>query len=69
MKSFVQSMYLLTSAFGSAIGEGFTPLVGDPQIMWLFVGLCISAVCASIVVWILFRKYNKTEEEMNELGF
>jgi POT family proton-dependent oligopeptide transporter len=28
LKSFVQAVYLLTSAFGSAIGEGFIPLTG-----------------------------------------
>jgi proton-dependent oligopeptide transporter, POT family len=43
-KSFVQAMYLLTNALGYAFGEAFTPLVGDPGIMWLCVGLCTGAL-------------------------
>jgi proton-dependent oligopeptide transporter, POT family len=68
MKSFVQSMYLLTSAFGSALSEAFVPLVGDPQMMWLFTGIGCSAVVAGVLVYIIFRKYNATEEQMNDMG-
>lgn len=67
MKSFVQAMYLLTNAFGYAIGEAFTPLVGDPEIMWLFVGLCVGSFCVGISFYILFRKYDKIEDEVNAL--
>jgi POT family proton-dependent oligopeptide transporter len=69
LKSLVQAIYLLTSAFGSAIGEAFIPLTGDPQIMWMFVGLCIAAVISGGLVWVLFHKYNEEEEKMNELGY
>jgi len=69
MKSFVQSMFLLTFAFGAALGDAFTPLVGDPKIMWLFTGLCVSAFLAGCVFWLLFHKLNDMEEEMNELGY
>jgi len=69
MKSFVQSMFLLTSAFGSAIGEAFTAVVGNPQVMWLYTGLCVSAFVAGCVFWALFHHLNDTEEEMNELGY
>jgi hypothetical protein len=37
--------------------------------MWMFVGLCIAAVIAGGLVWVLFRKYNDEEEKMNELGY
>jgi POT family proton-dependent oligopeptide transporter len=33
MKSFVSSLYPLTNAFGYALREAFTPLVGDPDIL------------------------------------
>jgi proton-dependent oligopeptide transporter, POT family len=69
MKSFVQSMFLLTSAFGAALGEAFTPLVSDPDVMWLFTGLSVSAFLAGWVFWLLFHKLNDTEEEMNDLGY
>jgi POT family proton-dependent oligopeptide transporter len=68
MKSFVQSMYLLTNAFGSAIGEALVSVAVDPKILWMFVGLAIASFIAGCVVWLIFHKYNETEEAMNELG-
>lgn len=67
MKSFVQSMYLLTNAFGYAIGEAFTPLVGDPDILWMFVGLCAGSFGTGVVFWLLFHKLDEKEDEMNML--
>ncbi|EKG19705.1 Oligopeptide transporter [Macrophomina phaseolina MS6] len=68
MKSFVQSMYLLTNAFGSAIGEALVSVAVDPKILWMFVGLSVASFLAGCLVWILFHHLNKTEEEMNALG-
>ncbi|KAF1969841.1 di/tri peptide transporter 2 [Bimuria novae-zelandiae CBS 107.79] len=56
MKSFVQSMFLLTNAFGSAISEALNPVLYDPAIQWMYVGLAV-----------LFRHLNDTEEEMNAM--
>ena len=67
MKSFVQAMYLLTNAFGYAIGESFTPLVSDPKILRLFVGLCGGSFGVGILFWIVFHKLDYKEDEMNEL--
>ncbi|TVY37724.1 Peptide transporter [Lachnellula occidentalis] len=67
MKSFVQAMYLLTNAFGYALGEAFTPLVGDPQVEWLFVGLCVGSFCCGIVFWIIYHPLDRMEDEMNAL--
>ncbi|KAF2103817.1 PTR2-domain-containing protein [Rhizodiscina lignyota] len=68
MKSFVQSMYLLTNAFGSAIGEALVPVLVDPKVLWMYVGLAFTSFITGCVVWLLFHKYNKTEEELNALG-
>lgn len=65
MKSFVQSMYLLTTAFGSALGMALTPVAYDPAVLWLFGGLAIATFVAGCVVWILFHHLNATEDEMN----
>lgn len=65
MKSFVQSLFLLTTAFGSAIGEAFVPALFDPAIMWVYVGLTIGSFVAGCIVWILFHKLNDREDEMN----
>lgn len=67
MKSFVQSMFLLTNAFGSAISEALNPLLYDPAIMWMFVGLAVSSFVAGCLIWILFHHLNETEDAMNAL--
>jgi len=67
MKSFVQSMYLLTNAFGSALAEALTPAAFDPAIMWMFVGLaCASFVCG-IIFYAVFYHLNAKEDDMNAL--
>lgn len=67
MKSFVQSFYLLTNAFGSAIGEALTPVAYDPAILWMFVGLCMSSFIAGIIIYVVFGRLDETEEAMNAL--
>jgi POT family proton-dependent oligopeptide transporter len=67
MKSFVQSMYLLTNAFGSAIAEALTPVLYHPAIQWLFVGLACSSFVAGCLIWILFHHLNDEEDRLNAL--
>jgi POT family proton-dependent oligopeptide transporter len=67
MKSFVQSMYLLTNAFGSAISEALNPVLVDPKIQWMYVGLAVASFIAGCLIWYLFHHYNDTEDEMNAL--
>lgn len=67
MKSFVQSMYLLTNAFGSAISEALNPLLYDPAIQWMFAGLAVASFLAGCAIWILFHHLNDQEDQMNSL--
>ncbi|CEL06622.1 Putative Oligopeptide transporter [Aspergillus calidoustus] len=67
MKSFVQSMYLLTNAFGSAIAEALTPAAYDPAIMWMFVGLAVASFLVGIFFYIIYRHLNAQEDAMNAL--
>ncbi|KAI5291660.1 hypothetical protein KEM52_000105 [Ascosphaera acerosa] len=67
MKSFVQSMYLLTNAFGSAIAEALTPAAYDPAIMWMFMGLAIASFIAGIIIYLTFSRLNKREDALNAL--
>jgi len=67
MKSFVQAMYLLTNAFGYAIGEAFVPLVGDPKIMYLFAGLCAGSFAVGVLFWVLYHHLDRIEDEVNTL--
>ena len=68
MKSFVQSMYLLTNAFGSAIGLALVPVSMDPSVLWLYAGLSISSAITAVIFWLLFHRYNAREDEMNALS-
>ncbi|KAF2650184.1 peptide transporter PTR2-A [Lophiostoma macrostomum CBS 122681] len=67
MKSFVQSMYLLTNAFGSAISEALNPVLYDPKIQWMYTGLAVASFVAGCLIWIIFHHLNATEEQMNAL--
>ncbi|PLN74898.1 PTR2-domain-containing protein [Aspergillus taichungensis] len=67
MKSFVQSMYLLTNAFGSAIGMALSPVAYDPAIMWMFTGLACASFATGFIFWFLYHHLNAQETEMNAL--
>ncbi|KAJ5464443.1 uncharacterized protein N7458_000129 [Penicillium daleae] len=67
MKSFVQSMYLLTNAFGSALAEALTPAAFDPAIMWMFVGLACASFLCGVIFFAIFRHLNAMEDDMNAL--
>ncbi|KAF2118407.1 POT family-domain-containing protein [Lophiotrema nucula] len=67
MKSFVQSMYLLTNAFGSAISEGLNPVLYDPAIQWMYTSLAVASFIAGCLIYILFHHLNAQEEDMNAL--
>lgn len=67
MKSFVMSIFLLQSAFGSALGIALAPTAKDPKLVWMYAGLCIATIITAGLFWTLFKKYNATEESMNAL--
>lgn len=67
MKSFVQSLYLFTSALGSALSEALVPATGDPAIMWMYTGVGVAAVATAGIFWLTFHHYDAEEEEMNKL--
>jgi proton-dependent oligopeptide transporter, POT family len=67
MKSFVMSMFLLTSAAGSALSIALSPTAVNPKLLWMYTGLAIATAIAGCVFWVLFSRYNETEDRMNEL--
>ncbi|EEQ32041.1 peptide transporter ptr2 [Microsporum canis] len=67
MKSFVMAMFLLTSAFGAALGIAISPVAKDPNLVWMYTGLSSASAVAGVIFWILYSRYNSTEEEMNAL--
>lgn len=67
MKSFVQSLYLFTSAFGSALNETLVPVLVDPKILWMYTGVACFAFATGVVFYAIFRHYDKDEEKMYNL--
>ncbi|KAI5841498.1 MFS peptide transporter, partial [Morchella snyderi] len=67
MKSFVMSMFLLTSALGSAIGIALSPTAEDPKLVWVYTGLSVATAVAGALFWVCFRGLNGKEEGMNAL--
>jgi dipeptide/tripeptide permease len=67
MKSFVMSMFLLTTAFGAALGTALSGLSVDPKLVWLYTGIAISAFIAGWVFWFLFNHFNSQEDKMDAM--
>ena len=51
MKSFIMSMFLFTSAFGSILGIGVSAVAEDPKFVWFYTGLCVADIVATAIFW------------------
>ncbi|KAH6884930.1 POT family protein [Thelonectria olida] len=67
MKSFVQSIYLFTNAFGSAISEALVSVAVNPKFVWMYTGVAVFAFLTGCVFWVIFHHYDAEEEKMFEL--
>jgi POT family proton-dependent oligopeptide transporter len=67
MKSFVMSMFLLTTAFGAALGIALSGVSVDPKLVFMYSGIAISAFIAGWIFWFLFRHYNSQEDKMDAM--
>ncbi|KAH8149473.1 uncharacterized protein LAJ45_06553 [Morchella importuna] len=61
------SMFLLTSALGSAIGIALSPTAEDPKLVWMYTGLSVATAVAGALFWVCFRGLNGREEGLNAL--
>ncbi|KAH7080634.1 helicase C-terminal domain-containing protein [Paraphoma chrysanthemicola] len=64
MKSFIMSLFLLTSAGGSALGILIAPFAKDPYLQWLYFGL---ATLAIVTAWVFWRTFRTVVEPSNEM--
>ncbi|KAF3768203.1 hypothetical protein M406DRAFT_65422 [Cryphonectria parasitica EP155] len=64
---FIISLFLLTSAFGSALSIALSPTAVDPKLLWMYTGLAVACFVAGVVFWLLYSRCNDTEEAINEL--
>ncbi|KPM39831.1 Peptide transporter PTR2 [Neonectria ditissima] len=67
MKSFVQSIYLFTNAFGSAISEALVSVAVDPKFVWMYTGVACSSAATGCIFWSIFHHYDDDEEKMYDL--
>ena len=67
MKSLVMSINLFMSAISAAIGQAFTPLSGDPLLVWNYTVVACIAFVAGIAFWFSFRHLDSEEDKWNML--
>lgn len=68
MKSFIMSLFLLTSAFGAALGLLLSPTAKDPYLVWMYAVLATTCFIAGTVFWRIFRKYDRHEDGIDGLS-
>lgn len=61
------SMFLLTTAFGAAMGGAISPLAVDPTLLWMYLGLAVVAFVAGMVFWRMFRHLNHSGDDVTAL--
>lgn len=69
MKSFIMSLFLVTNAFGSALGIALSPTAEDPKLVWTYTGLACAMFVSGVAFWFAFKHYNYKEEELNSLDY
>jgi POT family proton-dependent oligopeptide transporter len=67
MKSLVMSINLFMSAISAAIGQAFTPLSGDPLLVWNYTVVACIAFVAGVAFWFCFRHLDSDEDKWNML--
>ncbi|KAF4125511.1 proton-dependent oligopeptide transporter, POT family [Geosmithia morbida] len=67
MKSLVMSVNLFMSAISAAIGQAFTPLSGDPYLVWNYTTVAIIAFLGGAGFWFCFRHLDSEEDKWNML--
>lgn len=58
MKSLVMSVNLFMSAVSAAIGQAFTPLSGDPLLVWNYTVIAVIALVGGIAFWLVISALN-----------
>jgi POT family proton-dependent oligopeptide transporter len=68
MKALVQSLTQLTACIASAIGIGISPAAKDPDLVYFYAILGSATAGISVPFWLLFRKYDAIDEDLNRMG-
>lgn len=69
MKSFIMALFLVTNAFGSAIGIALSPVSKDPKMVWTYTGLAVACFIGGCLFWVIYSSYNAKEDSWNDLEY
>jgi proton-dependent oligopeptide transporter, POT family len=67
MKAVVQALTQLTACVGSAIGMGISPVAKDPNLVIMYSVLAGVTAAFAVPFWWFFGKYDKMDEDLNNL--
>ena len=67
MKSLVMALFLLQTAFGSALGIALSPTSKNPKLVIMYASIAAATFTAGLAFWFCFNRYNSVEEELNKL--
>ena len=67
MKSLIMSVNLFMSAFASAVGQAFTPLSGDPLLVWNYTVIACIAFVGGIGFYFSFYYLHAEEDKLNSI--
>lgn len=67
MKSLIMSVNLFMSAFASAVGQAFTPLSGDPLLVWNYTVIACIAFLGGIAFYFTFYYLHDEEDKLNSI--
>ena len=68
MKSFVQAVLMFTVGCGAALAIALSPLYRDPTNETLYACLAGLMFLSACIFAVAFKKYNKTEDDMNHVA-
>lgn len=61
MKAVVMSLFLFSTALGTALGEVLTPVTVDPHLIWVWAGLAIALAAQTFIFHWAYRKMDTDE--------
>lgn len=67
MRTVVQALTQLTAGVAAAIGMGISPAAKDPHLVVFYSALAGATVVVTTLLWAWMRKYDRIDEELNQL--
>lgn len=61
-------MRQLTARVAYALGMSLSPVLMDPMILWMYVGLSVGLALTGVAFWMVMGHYDRVDEELNTLN-